>query len=520
MEPIRIFLSYAHEDYRAVRSLHARLEAEGYRPWIDKVDLLPGEVFAVVIQQVIRKSDFFIICLSSQSVAKRSFLQREINTALDAREEKLATDLYIIPVRLNECEIPDQLKSLHTVDLFGNEAEEEWSKLLRALRKGAKRIGKAPLHTGEMASPMGASIPRAKSNAPEMYRHQPLHRQDYGHNEISPMFLPPIVKAITVLGGLVLLLILVGVLMKQYGILKDISPTKEDSAAPKVISSLAPTPLPSPSTSRPPSSLPTFTENLSNGVKLEMVNLPGGSFTMGAPEKEGWIGDETPHRVTVSSFAIGKFEITQEQWQAVMGITARDQWEKNNTGKPMPAEGSNYPVYAVSWDDAQRFCKILSQSSKRDYQLPTEAEWEYACRARTKEAHAGDLDKMAWYGNNSGSVPIDALDIWKKVNRELAKYRERLSLNKNRPHPVGQKQPNRFGLFDMHGNVLEWCRDWYGPYPKTPQENPTGPKTGKDHVLRGGSWFNYESFCRSAIRYTGEDDDKIGFRVVQSLKSP
>jgi formylglycine-generating enzyme required for sulfatase activity len=152
-------------------------------------------------------------------------------------------------------------------------------------------------------------------------------------------------------------------------------------------------------------------------------------------------------------------------------------------------------VEQVSWDDAQEFCKRASAKCGVTLRLPTEAEWEYACRAGTRtNYHSGDaevdLARVGWYRNNSG----------------------------NTTHPIGQKEANAFGLHDMHGNVWEWCEDWYSAYPNNPVTDPTGPATGDDRVLRGGSWISkVPVFCRSALRYWLVPDSRyvfIGFRVV------
>jgi len=196
--------------------------------------------------------------------------------------------------------------------------------------------------------------------------------------------------------------------------------------------------------------------------------------------------DEKPaHPVTLTQpFYMGKYDVTQEQYQQVTGTN------------PSGFKGKNNPVEMVSWDDAQAFCKRLTEQTKQAVRLPTEAEWEYACRAGTTSTyHSGDteadLARVGWYYANST----------------------------NTTHPVGQKEPNAFGLYDMHGNVWQWCQDWYGEnyYGKSEAENPQGPAQGAYRVLRGGSWYRHPLFCRSANRYRYYPVNRyiiIGFRVV------
>lgn len=181
-----------------------------------------------------------------------------------------------------------------------------------------------------------------------------------------------------------------------------------------------------------------FSESLSGGVKLEMVEMPAGSFCMGSPSSgKDSLADERPqHRVNVPQFDMGKYEVTQAQWQAVMGAN------------PSRSKGDDLPVERVKWDDAVEFCRKLSQMTGKKYRLPTEAEWEYAGRAGTKGNYAGSLDALGWYANNSGRT---YLDFDPKV--PLADFSKRIKDNGNQTHPVGTKQPNAFGLYDMHGNV-------------------------------------------------------------------
>ncbi len=231
-----------------------------------------------------------------------------------------------------------------------------------------------------------------------------------------------------------------------------------------------------------PESPSSITENL-NGVELAMILVPGGKFKMGSPEGEGNDNERPQHDATVPSFYIGKYQVTQEQWQAVMG---------NN---PSVFKGDNLPVENVSWNDAREFCKKLSQITGKEYRLPSEAEWEYACRAGTTGDYAGKLDEMAWYEDNS----------------------------EKKTHPVGLKKPNAFGLYDMHGNVWEWCEDvWHKNYDGAPIDGSAWVSGGDSNRrrLRGGSWLNYGLNCRSAYRNNYHPDSRsinFGFRVVVSV---
>ncbi len=229
----------------------------------------------------------------------------------------------------------------------------------------------------------------------------------------------------------------------------------------------------------------SFTQGV-NGVSLEMILIPSGEFKMGSPEGKGSHWEWPEHEVTVDDFYIGKYPITQAQWEAVMG------------GNPSHFKGNkNLPVENVSWNEAKKFCANLSLMIGREIRLPSEAEWEYACRAGTAGDHAGRLDEMAWYRENSGEET----------------------------HPVGEKQPNVYGVYDMHGNVWEWCEDvWHSNYEECPSDSEawwSGGDSGQ-RVKRGGCWADYETSCRSANRSHGgvhERGHYCGFRVACALKT-
>jgi formylglycine-generating enzyme required for sulfatase activity len=254
--------------------------------------------------------------------------------------------------------------------------------------------------------------------------------------------------------------------------------------------------------------------DLPNGVKLELVDIPAGSFMMGSDDGKS---DEKPlHRVTVNAFKMGKYPITQKQYEAVMG---------NNPSRFKGNE--NLPVEQVSWLDAVAFCKKLSDMTGQSVNLPSEAQWEYACRAgSTGKYYFGDddqqLENYAWYVNNSGDKSLDALQIW---NTDIENYVKQLTSNNLKTHPVGAKLPNAWGLYDMHGNVCEWCTDdWADNYEGAPTEASIWRKDIKNYdatepskPLRGGSWINNAGDCRSACRssnYGRSRNVNNGFRVV------
>jgi formylglycine-generating enzyme required for sulfatase activity len=219
----------------------------------------------------------------------------------------------------------------------------------------------------------------------------------------------------------------------------------------------------------------------------EMVFVEGGTFTMGctSEQESDCDSDEKPaHSVTVSSFSIGKCEITLAQWKTIMG---------NN---PSKFQGDDLPVERVSWEEAQEFISRLNKATGKKYRLPTEAEWEYAARGGTKNRNykysgSNSIDEVAWYEDNSG----------------------------DKTHPVGTKKANELGIYDMNGNIWEWCNDWYGNYDSSAQTNPVGALSGSYRVIRGGSWNYYAYGCRVAnrLRYSpGFRNTRIGFRIACS----
>ena len=222
-----------------------------------------------------------------------------------------------------------------------------------------------------------------------------------------------------------------------------------------------------------------------NGVSFNMIHVEGGTFTMGATPEQGddaYDWEKPAHQVTLSSYYIGETEVTQALWEAVMG------------SNPSYFKGSEHPVERVSWDDCQTFIRKLNTLTGKTFRLPTEAEWEYAARSGKKSqgykySGSNTLDNVAWYDDNSGGET----------------------------HPVKTKSPNELGLYDMSGNVWEWCQDWSGGYDSSSQKNPTGPSTGSARVSRGGSWYYFARYCRVSFRGNSAPDNRsgsLGFRLA------
>ena len=226
-------------------------------------------------------------------------------------------------------------------------------------------------------------------------------------------------------------------------------------------------------------------ENNGMNVSFKMMPVKAGTFTMGATsEQENPYSDEKPvHSVTLTEdFYIGETEVTQELWEAVMG------------SNPSYFNGTTRPVERVSWNDCQQFIDKLNEQTGKKFRLPTEAEWEFAARGGNKSkgyqySGSNNLDDVAWYWDTSDETT----------------------------HPVKTKKSNELGIYDMSGNVWEWCQDWFGDYSSGVQTNPTGPTTGSDRVFRGGSWYGSAFSCRSSLRYNsspGSSGYNLGLRLV------
>jgi len=238
-----------------------------------------------------------------------------------------------------------------------------------------------------------------------------------------------------------------------------------------------------------------FTENLGNSVFLEMVAIPGGTFLIGSPEGHGYDDEHPQHEVRIAPFFMAKYPVTQEQWEAAM------EWIP-----PYRCKGAKHPADRVSWNDAREFCARLSKKTGRVYDLPSEAQWEYACRAGTTTPF--------YFGET--------------ITTDLANYvgqhtylSEPKGIYRHQSTEVGSFPPNALGLHDMHGNVWEWCADpWHDNYEGAPTDGSVW-ETGGDRsqrLVRGGSWHDPPGLCRCAVRLKfgrDEGEDFVGFRVVK-----
>ncbi|WP_419547878.1 SUMF1/EgtB/PvdO family nonheme iron enzyme [Microcystis sp.] len=442
---IQIFLAHASEDKPAVLALHERLKQAGYKPWLDKKDLIPGQNWRSVIPKAIANSQLFIACLSQRSIAKQGFVQREFKMALNQYADRPPNSIYLIPLRLDECDIPDlrqeeyglNLRDLHWLDYWEEDGFEQLERAITHQFNPEPEEPKKPVIVTPPLSVFNFEIVRVNAKGEQI-------------NKESKQ--------------------------SQY-----------------------------------------FREDLGNGITLEMVAIPGGTFTMGSPANEKYsFDDERPqHEVNVPPFFMGKYPITQAQWKAIASRTdlkvdpsasLRVNLDLNPAYFKDRPDSDRRPVEQVNWYDAVEFCARLSKLTGREYRLPSEAEWEYACRAGTTTPfYFGETITGELANYNASNTYADEYK---------GEYRQQTT-------PVGQFPPNAFGLYDMHGNVWEWCADtWHDNYDGAPTDGSVWTENGDDNcsLPRGGSWYYNPGNCRSAYRSynnrRGNDSNSNGFRVV------
>lgn len=554
---IRIFLAHASEDKEAVTHLHQRLKERGFEPWLDKVDLLPGQNWRAEIPRAIKTSDVFIACLSQQSIQKQGYIQREFRMALNAMADRPPGQIFLIPVRFDDCQIPElrqeeygiNLADYQWVDLFEPDgldrlvksidhhfpvAREDAlsAKLIRRIRDRCKDEGFTKSPQVPFAKMIESWIDEL-GTGPGLQERVNGHiaywiiRRDnpsLSHEQVKARFLnsPEFVRASDsestqaasasvgnpdVSDSAQLSENPNPSYAEVLARLKDLEDRAQTQQAPKydlrgakfaggfaetvlgdqVGGSISNKPSEPSTPEVSQSTTKTRTIDLGNGVNLELVYVPGGTFLMGSPEREeGGQDNERPlHPVTVPEFWMGKYPVTQEQYQAVSGEN------------PSHFKGKDRPVEQVSWHDAKAFFEKVLQKLGERLRLPSEAEWEYACRARTTTPYyVGDklTLKQACYGRSSAEGTV----------------------------PVGRYPANLFGLYDMHGNVWEWCQDTlHDRYDGAPKNGYVwaDDNANENRIRRGGCWVSLAEKCRSAYRsyyYSSIPSNGIGFRVVSS----
>ncbi len=451
-----IFISYAREDLEHARRLAEALEAQGWSVWWDRT-IPAGKSFTEVIEAAIAEARCVVVMWSKSSV-KSDWVREE---AEEGKKRKI-----LVPVLLDRVTPPMGFRSLQAEDLTNWDGSQSSRTLLKLVDDISLILGPPPIREGadrageEEAAPTEVGREKVEEEPP-----RPPEVSEAGKELEAPVErvatrIPQrIYIALAIVVG-VGILVLVGKWYSSYQPLEE-----------------------------------TFT----NAIGMKFVLIQPGPFMMGSGisaqkvtakyggKVEYYEHEHPQHKVKISKpFYMQVTEVTQGQWKSVIG---------DNPSKYEDC-GDDCPVENVSWEDVQRFIGALNQKEGTNkYRLPTEAEWEYACRARSTTAFSfGDevtkLGEYAWYGDNS----------------------------EDRTHPVGQKKPNAWGLYDMHGNVWEWCQDWYGEYTISDVSEPKGPPSGEYRVLRGGS-LDLEWSMRCAGRYGLGPSGwnwSIGFRVVLS----
>ena len=417
----RIFLAHANENKPQILQLYAALKDSGFEPWLDEKELVPGRLWKEEIPKAIRGAGVFLACLSSRSVEKIGYVQNEFRLALSAYAERPPGSIYLVPVRLDDCQVPDlqipdrglSLRDIHWADLWQKDGLD---RLISAL-PDALRAGAVDEVSAKEATTQSSAVSTGQEREPlSVFR------------DIDAPWCP------------------------------------------------------------------------------EMVVIPAGRFVMGSPESEaGRFDDEgPPHFVTIAEpFALGRYPVTFEEYDEFAASTGRGPPGDQGWGR------GRRPVIDVSWDDAEAYVDWLSQRTGQPYRLPSEAEWEYACRAGTTTPFHFGLTISTDQANYDGTYTYGS---------------GKKGVHRKQTMPVGSFPANGFGLHDMHGTVWEWCADvWHDSYEGAPADGTAWVEGGDQsrRVLRGGSWFRDPRNLRAAGRGRngpGVRNFNVGFRVARTLR--
>lgn len=452
--PLRVFLCHSSNDKLTVRELYSRLNAEGWiDPWLDEVKLYPGQDWNFEIEKAVENADVILVSLTKKSVNKEGYVQRELRIVLDIAAYKPEGTLFVIPIRLEECDLPPRLRSWQYADYFPeNRRDAAYQRLLFSLRMRAAQL----------------DIPTEK----------PIKEKEPGIHVEVPRDLPERMADKTSTYSRLKLLI-GGVLLIGMVAIINLLPWINGIASPRLTETPASNLLVSANT---PLSLPTFPPNpgigstiVSEKDGMTMVFVPAGKFMMGSELGEN---DEKPaHFVSLSAFWIDQTEVTNAMYAKCVDVNHCEP-PKNLKSNTRPnyfgnSEFYNYPVIYVDWDMANKYCEWAGR------RLPTEAEWEKSAR--------GAPERIYPWGNTE---PNDAILNFRNGvgdTTEVGSY------------PAGA---SLYGALDLAGNVQEWVGDWYsaGYYASSPLSNPMGPDSGVYRVVRGGSWVVNDTGIRSYDR--------------------
>ena len=453
-----IFISYSRKDSALVLGITNKFIERGYTVWIDRDGIESGDAFKSVIVKAIKKSKLFLF-FSSKTANDSPWTIKEVNMAVHLKKT-------IIPVKLDETEYNDSLLfdlvGLDYVSYYEN-PNQGLIELLRSIKKHLGETGVDIKKIKEEINILEKDGFQLNADLRRVFDEIISKKKQIGEinqicpvcgaiNEINALFCPTCAWTYIPFHSKKMD-------EKRLGVSKALWASRGKTNI--TIEEIPSQPLPQPIME----------------LIHDMVRVEGGAFTMGGTPEQGddAFDDEKPtHKVTLSTFSIGRYPITQDQWEAVMG---------NN---PSHFKGEKLPVESVSWFDCQEFAKKLSEMTGRHFRLPTEAEWEYAARGgkkgkRYKFSGGHILEQIGWYNENSG----------------------------NTSHEVGKKSPNELGIYDMSGNIWEWVQDWKGDFTEDEQVNPTGPDTGIERVCRGGGW-NRE-IDRARVSYRGDDQPTLRY---------
>jgi formylglycine-generating enzyme required for sulfatase activity len=435
-----VFISYSRKDYKAVLPFVERLKANGVSLWMDTTGVESGDAFKQTIVSAILESAVVLFFSSKDSNASK-WTAKEIGVAVS--EEKK-----IIPIKLDNSKYNPtllfDLVNLDYIEAFSLNTDFVVNKILSS-------INKKPIDNPNPVPPKPTPKPR-------------LNVMDTLKKIVGS-------KYVKIGISVVVVFILFGFLYNWMdGRSTEFTDNSENvEVSDEVLDEVSDEGIYS------STEIDNGTRFTVNGVSFDMVNVEGGTFKMGSDDSEAYDDEKPVHSETVSTFRIGRTEVTQALWKAVMG------------SNPSNFEGDNLPVEQVSWNDCKTFISKLNSLTGENFRLPTEAEWEYAARGGNKSrgykySGSNSLGDVAWYDGNSG----------------------------NKPHPVASKSPNELGIYDMSGNVWEWTSDIYGSY-------SSSSRSGSYRVYRGGSWFSDAGRCRVSNRYfdgPSITSGSLGFRLA------